>query len=75
VCDATEYIVTNGPAGPGRIVTSHMVLAGTDIVAMDALGASLLNLKPEEVVMIRKAEELGLGRASLGHRIVARITD
>ncbi len=61
VGDATEVIVTNGPAGPGRLITPHVVVAGTDPVAADAFGATLLGLDPRKILMLRSASELGIG--------------
>ena len=51
IVDATEFITANGPWGPGPIKKHRAVLAGTDPVALDAYGCTLLGLKPEEVLM------------------------
>jgi uncharacterized protein (DUF362 family) len=51
--DATEVIVTNGPSGPGRIVAPRKVVAGTDGVAVDAMGASIIGLVAGEIATIR----------------------
>lgn len=63
--DATEFIVTNGPSGPGEIIKLDKVFAGTDLVAMDALGVSFNEFDPANVPTLKKAEELGLGTADL----------
>jgi uncharacterized protein (DUF362 family) len=65
VVDATEFIITNGPFGPGEILRPKKVVAGLDRVAVDAYCASLWGLRPEEIVMIRRAHEHGLGEMSL----------
>jgi uncharacterized protein (DUF362 family) len=62
ILDATEFITANGPWGPGPLKTPRTVIAGTDPVAMDAHGCSLLGLHPDEVLMIPKAAAHGLGR-------------
>ena len=62
VMDATEFIVTNGPFGPGKIMKGQKVIAGADPVAVDAVGARLLGLNPRDVVKIRLAHEQGLGQ-------------
>jgi uncharacterized protein (DUF362 family) len=63
VCDATEYLVTNGPAGPGELGRAQSVVAGSDPVAVDACAAqSFLKLRPERVAMIQKASAHGIGR-------------
>lgn len=61
VVDATEFIVTNGPFGPGELLKPRKVVAGTDRVAVDAYCAGLWGLKPEDVVQIKRASEQGLG--------------
>ncbi len=65
VVDATEYIVTNGPFGPGEILKSRKVVAGTDRVAIDGYCTTLRAMRPEDIVMIRKAYEHGLGEIDL----------
>jgi uncharacterized protein (DUF362 family) len=74
VGDGTETIVTNGPAGPGRMIKPRKVVAGTDLVAVDAFGATLIGLHPEEIAMIRMAQDHGLGSARLDTLAIANIT-
>jgi uncharacterized protein (DUF362 family) len=61
VVDATEFIVTNGPFGPGELLKPRKVVAGTDRVAVDAYCASLWGLKAADIVQIKRASEQGLG--------------
>lgn len=65
VVDATEFITTNGPFGPGKILRPQKVVAGVDRVALDAYCSSLWGLKPEDIAMIRLAAEQGLGEMDL----------
>lgn len=65
IADATEYIVTNGPFGPGNVVKPRKVVAGTDCVAVDAYGATLLNLKPAEILPIKMAYKHKIGEMDL----------
>jgi len=65
VLDATRILLTRGPAGPGEVRVLDTVAAGTDFVALDALGATYLGVKPGDVRHIRMAAELGLGEADL----------
>ena len=44
IVDATEIIITNGPFGPGEILTPRKVIAGTDRVAVDAYCCTLWGL-------------------------------
>ena len=65
IVDATEYIITNGPFGPGEIRKSQTVVAGMDRVAIDGYCTTLRGMKPEDIIMIRKAHEHGLGEIDL----------
>jgi uncharacterized protein (DUF362 family) len=65
IVDATEFIRTNGPMGPGELIKPLKVIAGIDRVALDAYCATLLGLKGEEIHMIRKAYERKIGEIDL----------
>jgi uncharacterized protein (DUF362 family) len=65
IVDATEFIVSNGPFGPGQLFRPQRVIAGTDRVAIDACCASLWGLKPEDIVQIKRGAEQGLGQIDL----------
>jgi uncharacterized protein (DUF362 family) len=70
VMDGVEAFVTGGPAN-GKLVRSEVVLAGTDRIAIDAVGVALLRhfgTTPEvgrgpifELEQIARAVDLGLG--------------
>ena len=60
--DATEFIVSNGPFGPGQLFSPHRVVAGTDRVAIDGYCAALWGLKPGDIVQIKRGGEQGLGQ-------------
>jgi uncharacterized protein (DUF362 family) len=61
VVDATEFIVSNGPFGPGQLFRPQRVVAGTDRVAIDSYCAALWGLKPGDIVQIKRGGEQGLG--------------
>ena len=65
VVDATEFVITNGPAGPGEIKKAHKVIAGTNRVSVDAYCSTLLGLIPQDILMIQYAREHGLGKIDL----------
>ena len=65
VVDATEFIVSNGPFGPGQLFRPEKVVAGTDRVAIDAYCASLWALRPMDIVQIKLGAEQGLGQIDL----------
>ena len=62
VVDATRILMANGPQG-GRLEDVRRVdavAAGTDPVALDAWGASLLGVNPHRLGFVAEAEKLGL---------------
>jgi uncharacterized protein (DUF362 family) len=65
VLDATRILVANGPSGGSLDDVKRMdtVAVSPDEVAIDAFGASLLGLGPDEVDYIPMAERMGLGTA------------
>jgi uncharacterized protein (DUF362 family) len=63
--DATAYLKTNGPAGPGDLGRADTVVAATDPVTIDAYSTRFVDLLPEEVKMIGMAQRLGVGEADL----------
>lgn len=65
VVDATEFIATNGPMGPGRIIKPRKIVAGIDRIAVDAYCIALLDKKIGDVIKIRKGSEQGLGEMNL----------
>jgi len=73
IADATVFLMTNGPQGPGELRKLDKVIAGTDPVAVDAYGAACLDLAPADVQMIRKSAELGLGRMDVDKLAVKEI--
>jgi uncharacterized protein (DUF362 family) len=73
IVDATEFLATNGPYGPGRLIREHKVIAGTDRVAIDTYCATLFGYRPEDIGVLRKAFEHGLGEMDLSKRILKEI--
>jgi uncharacterized protein (DUF362 family) len=70
ILDAVWILKTGGPSGPGDVDGANKVIAGTDPVAVDALGVGLSTwnrqtLQPNQVSHIRYAAEHGLGVADL----------
>lgn len=65
ISDATHCIVTNGPSGPGQIVSPLRVVAGTDPVAIDTYCALLIGFEPEDVLTIEKGYRHKLGEKDL----------
>lgn len=65
VVDATEFIITNGPFGPGNLIKPLKIVAGTDRVAVDAYCSTLWGMKPKDIIMIKRGFEHGLGEMDL----------
>lgn len=65
VVDATEILARNGPAGPGELKRPMEVVAGTNCVAADMYCVKHLGLIPEDLLVIKRAQEHGLGPTSL----------
>jgi len=68
IVDATRVMMRGGPTG-GRledVVIENAVGAGTDPVALDAWGASLLGLDPSQVRYLEIADSRGLGSLRAG---------
>jgi uncharacterized protein (DUF362 family) len=63
VLDAVRVLAANGPVGGNLadVKRKDIVAAGTDQVAIDAFGAGLLGLRPEQVVYVAEAAKRGLG--------------
>jgi len=73
VVDATEFIITNGPMGPGEITKPQKIVAGQDRVAMDSYCCTLWGLKPEDIFQIQMARDHGLGEMNLKKVKVAEV--
>ena len=63
VLDAVRVLTDHGPQGgnPDDVDVRGIVAASTDIVALDALGATLLGHEPEEIGYMAAAANRGLG--------------
>jgi uncharacterized protein (DUF362 family) len=67
VLDAYRILLRNGPQG-GRLSDTQLyktVVAGVDYVAVDALGATFFDIKPEELPYLQLASERGIGQIDL----------
>ncbi len=65
IADSTEFLITNGPFGPGEVKKSDTVTAGLNPVAVDAFCTKFLSLKIEAVAMIKMSAQHGLGEMNL----------
>jgi uncharacterized protein (DUF362 family) len=65
IIDATEFIITNGPNGPGELLKPQKVIAGTDPVAIDSYGANLIGYNQKDILVITKSYEHCIGEMDL----------
>ncbi len=65
IVDAIEFVVTNGPNGPGKLSKPLKVIAGTDRVAIDTYCSTLFGYKSEDMIALNKAYEHGIGEMDL----------
>jgi uncharacterized protein (DUF362 family) len=65
VLDGTSAMITNGPTGGSLadLKETRTLIVGTDQVAVDAFGATLLGKTAADLPFIAKAEALGAGSA------------
>ncbi|HOB33709.1 MAG TPA: DUF362 domain-containing protein, partial [Verrucomicrobiota bacterium] len=63
ILDGTTTMLTNGPTGGSLddLKVTNTMIAGTDQVAVDAFGATLLGKTAADLTFITKAAEGGLG--------------
>ncbi len=67
VLDAYRLLIRNGPQG-GRLSDVKVfktIVAGVDYVAVDAMGASFFDIKPEELPYLQLSKERGMGEIDL----------
>jgi len=67
VLDAYRILIRNGPQG-GRLSDTKLqksVVAGVDYVAVEAMGATFFEIKPEELLYLRIANQKGFGEIDL----------
>jgi uncharacterized protein (DUF362 family) len=68
VLDCTRILLRNGPSGGdvADVAVKNLIFAGPDPVALDAQGATLFDLAPEDLGYLVRAHALGLGEMDLG---------
>lgn len=73
VMDATRFLSTNGPDGPGRVVHKNRVLVSLDHVLADAYACRWLGLKPQDVPYLMGAAKLGAGSVDVERAKIERV--
>ncbi len=79
ILDATRALLSNGPAGPGDTVTPGRIVAGRNVVSVDAYGLTLARfnskqMTPADAKHILLAGKAGLGEIDLSKLNVKKLT-
>lgn len=77
ILDASRALTNGGPTGPGKVEFPQSIVAGTDPVAVDAMGVSLAEwygqkFTGSQVKHIAAAHEMGLGTLNIDEVEVLR---
>jgi uncharacterized protein (DUF362 family) len=67
ILDATRALAIGGPGGPGEVKKPNLVIAGTDPIAVDSYGVSIIpwygqNFKGRQVEHLLISHQRGLGK-------------
>lgn len=75
ILDAVRVLMNNGPQGGNLNDVKEMntIIAGVDPVSVDAYGATLFGLKPEDLSFLQEAQSRGLGRIDLKALRIERV--
>jgi uncharacterized protein (DUF362 family) len=75
VMDATRVLKRNGPTGGNLsdVSAGNTVIAGTDIVSVEAYGLRFLDLKVEDIPFIMMAEKRGIGTSDWKSHAIAEL--
>ena len=67
ILDGTRILIRNGPTGgsPDDVIQGDLIAMGTDPVALDAYGATLLDVEPSALPYLQLAASRGSGRIVL----------
>jgi uncharacterized protein (DUF362 family) len=75
IIDAVRMLMDNGPQGGslGDVKQMNTIIAGIDPVAVDAYGATLFDLKPEQLGFLKEASARGLGNMDINSLKVEKV--
>lgn len=66
IVDGIVAMEGDGPATAGKLRDTNLLLASCDCVALDAVMAMIMGIKPLDVLSTKEAAERGLGTADIG---------
>ncbi|MBC8183979.1 DUF362 domain-containing protein [candidate division KSB1 bacterium] len=75
IIDAVRILMNNGPQGGSLsdVKQTNTIIAGVDPVAVDAYGATLFDLKPEQLGFLVEASTRGLGNLDLSKLKIEKV--
>ncbi len=75
ILDAVRVLMDNGPQGGNLNDVKEMntIIAGVDPIAVDAYGAVLFGLNPEDLGFLREAQSRGLGKIELKNLKIEKV--
>ena len=70
ILDATRALISGGPGGPGEVRRPNLIIAGTDPVAVDSYGVTVVpwygqSFKGRQIEHLLAAHQRGLGKIDL----------
>ncbi|NOZ60592.1 MAG: DUF362 domain-containing protein [Calditrichaeota bacterium] len=76
ILDAVRILLRNGPQGGNLsdVKAVNTIIAGADIVAVDAFGATLFGLQPEQLGFLKEAHARGLGEMNLDKLKIEKVS-
>lgn len=76
ILDGTQTMMTNGPTGGSLadLKDTGTLIAGTDSVAVDAMGAELLDKTAADLPHLKMAQQAGVGRVDYTHYAPRMVT-
>jgi uncharacterized protein (DUF362 family) len=73
ILDATRALLTNGPSGPGDVVSPGRMIASRDMIAVDAYGLTTARFNHKELGVTDIPHIAHAGAAGLGQTDVAKM--
>jgi uncharacterized protein (DUF362 family) len=73
IVDATRALLTNGPAGPGETAEPGRMVAGVDVVAVDAYALGVARFNQRQMTTADARHILLAGKAGIGQADVSKL--
>lgn len=73
ISDMSNVIITNGPSGPGELLSPGKIVVGTDPVAIDTYCTLELGFFIDDILTTTKGFEAGLGHIDLNRKNIIEL--